>query len=572
MDLVWVINKGDRDIDHCLMDEKRWIVFHPNRPQQVLQIVALDLIKSYRTLRLCDNPEKYFPVEKPMRVMIQRDGGIGDLLLLEPVLRAMKDSMKCLITVHTMQTDVFDNNPIIDHALSMAKKDDNLKIEWSKYDQVVDYRNWSEVSGNRGRLHRTDVYAEKTGINLTGLDLEPKLFFKMNEKNEMFVREEGKTYIGVQLDASHDYRRYDNGLKLVEALLTAGYIPVVMGGWDFVRPLPDSAVDLQGKTTVRQAINVIRDLDYFIGVDSGLLHVALTLHVPSVAIYSIITPALRLKYYTGPYKVIAKGDCIGCGNEHMQVCKHGDKTKDKTPPCMQIEPSEIIDAMKTMGKVEDKRMFYSIEKAPAVIDKSKSKIWMPIIVQNEEKNLPRFIELVMSHPLIEKVIAIDGGSTDGTVELLKKAGALVYTHFYDKDFLDMQAMQRNYSCAFVPDGRKIIIMDIDECLSDELYEYLFMFAESRIDFATPSRRTFNYFADIKDPSKRVKDYPDYQPRLFTWNRKFKWVGSPHHAVLNTPNPVRVDKDIIHFEREGKDRDALELKWAEMNNRTKEVYG
>ncbi|MHA2366846.1 MAG: hypothetical protein ACXAC7_23040, partial [Candidatus Hodarchaeales archaeon] len=67
------------------------------------------------------------------------------------------------------------------------------------------------------------------------------------------------------------------------------------------------------------------------------------------------------------------------------------------------------------------------------------------------------------------------------------------------------------------------------------------------------------------------DYPDYQPRLFTWNRRFKWVGSPHHAILNVPRSININKDIIHFECEGKDRDALENKWAAMQKKTKEIY-
>lgn len=196
---------------------------------------------------------------------------------------------------------------------------------------------------------------------------------------------------------------------------------------------------------------------------------------------------------------------------------------------------------------------------------------MPIIVLNEEKNLPRFIELVMSHKSIGKVIAIDGGSDDKTVDMLKKAGAKVYMHYYDKDYHDMQALQRNVSCSFVKDDEKIIIMDIDECFSAELSEYLPTLAESEISYGLLSRRTFDYYNDINDPTKQIKDYPDYQPRFFTWQKHFKWVGSPHHNIYNCPEPIKINKDIIHFEKEAKDRNALENKWAIMEKATKEIY-
>ena len=265
----------------------------------------------------------------------------------------------------------------------------------------------------------------------------------------------------------------------------------------------------------------------------------------------------------------------------MHVCRHGDKDADHKfiPPCLDLAPDEIYNTLREMPLNPERRAFICATEnvtvsAPEVnINKlPPKKLWMPIIVLNEERNLPRFVELVMNNPIIEKVIAIDGGSTDNTVELLRSAGALVYVHPYDKNYHDMQAMQRNYSCSFIPDGQKIIIMDVDECFSKELSDYLQEFAESKSVYETPSRRTFNFYADIGDLNKAIKDYPDYQPRMFKWDRRFKWVGSPHHQIYNVPIPKKINKDIIHFEKEGKDRDALEKQWSEMQAKTKEVYG
>ena len=104
-----------------------------------------------------------------------------------------------------------------------------------------------------------------------------------------------------------------------------------------------------------------------------------------------------------------------------------------------------------------------------------------------------------------------------------------------------------------------------------MQDYLGALAERDIKYGLISRRTFNYYEDIKNPGKQIKDYPDYQPRCFTWNRRYKWVGSPHHNLYNVPEPVKIDKDIIHFEKEGKDRDALERQWADMDKKTKEIY-
>ena len=150
-----------------------------------------------------------------------------------------------------------------------------------------------------------------------------------------------------------------------------------------------------------------------------------------------------------------------------------------------------------------------------------------------------------------------------TKRLLEKAGAEVHIHPYIKTYHEMQAMQRNISCSYVAENERILIMDIDECFSKDLSDYLPELAESNIEFGMVSRMTFDYYNDTRDPGKRIKDYPDYQPRFYIWKRKYKFVGGAHHVTLNTPTPQFINKDIIHFEKEGKDRNELENQWANM---------
>lgn len=580
MDFVWIINRNDKPIDICVEEWGRFVVLPVNRPVQLPKQKALTLVSTLYNVKTCPDPEKYFD-NRVQRVVIQRDGGIGDLLLLEPVIRQMKQDVNREITVVTLNPEVYANHPDIKQVIKANHKS-NTPIKQQDYDFWYDYRNYSETSPDRAKKHRTDVYA---GMNDTKInDKNPRLYFKKDERNTVFEKQEGKTYIGLACDGSHSYRRYDRGIELTKYILDndPDAIVVILGAWNFVKIEPnDRIIDLQGKTDVREMINVVRDLDYLFSVDTGILHVGMTVHTPTVGLFSICSPEFRTAYYDGPKRIIRKEiPCKGCGDFHMLDCKFGDKHKNPTwiPACLDVQPDEIYKLIKEMDKTPERRIFISdSENSKPIpndiaIKMGSSKIWMPIIVLNEEKNLPRFIDLVMSHPVIEKVIAIDGGSTDKTVELLQSAGAMVYVHPYDRNYHDMQAMQRNYSCSFVPDGQKIIIMDIDECFSEELWDYLYEFVDSKIDYGQVSRRTFNYYADIRDLNKAIKDYPDYQPRLFTWNRKFKWACSPHHQVYNAPAPFKVNKDIIHFEKEGKDRDALEKQWSEMQAKTREVYG
>jgi hypothetical protein len=112
-------------------------------------------------------------------------------------------------------------------------------------------------------------------------------------------------------------------------------------------------------------------------------------------------------------------------------------------------------------------------------------------------------------------------------------------------------------------------MDIDECFGKELSDYLPYLAEQNDKrYGLVYRKTFNYYADINDESKRIKDWPDPQPRYYIWDWSYKFVGGAHHRTLNVPQHFIIDKPIIHFEKEGKDRDALECQWSSMMNGVK----
>lgn len=575
---AWVINKGQKNFDRIDMDLKKQIILKPGIPMQLPVKIAMNYVRNFHAITFCNNPEKYFN-DRKLKQLIIRDAGIGDLLLLEPVIRALDDNNRD-ISMLSMFPDVFEFNPYVKENIQMHSKENISNVKYEDYDCFEDLRNYSETAASRIREHRTDIYNEKFNVQVS--DKQPRIYTNGKEKS-ILNKKKGKRYIGIQLDASHTYRRFFKTLELIDYILEQdkNNIIVLLGAESYVKYKKTvRVIDYQTKTTVRQALNIIKDLDYMIAVDSGLMHIALTLHIPTVCIFNIITPDFRMRYYRGEYRIVtANIDCIGCGDYHMHKCQHGDAKRNPTfiPPCSDIPFEFIYNEMLSMKILEKVRIFKN--KNDTEIDKNininllpDKKLTMPLIVLNEEKNLPRFIELVINNKNIGKVIAIDGGSTDNTVELLEKAGALVYVHSYDKEYHDMQAVQRNYSCSFIEDDTNIIIMDIDECFSEELEGHLQYLANiTDVDYGIISRRTYKYYKDINNPSKQIKDYPDWQPRFFKWNRKFKWVGSPHHNIYNCPHPVRIQKDIIHFECEGKDREALETQWSRMQKKTKEIY-
>lgn len=82
-----------------------------------------------------------------------------------------------------------------------------------------------------------------------------------------------------------------------------------------------------------------------------------------------------------------------------------------------------------------------------------------ILTRNEERSIASCIKSVS---FADEIIVIDDNSTDGTVAIAKKEGALVYAHALT-DF----ASQRNWACTKAL-GKWILFLDADECITEEL--------------------------------------------------------------------------------------------------------
>ena len=90
-----------------------------------------------------------------------------------------------------------------------------------------------------------------------------------------------------------------------------------------------------------------------------------------------------------------------------------------------------------------------------------SNVTVVILTRNEEKNIEGAIE--NAKLVSEKVLIVDSGSTDNTVELARENGAKVVFREWDDDF----SAQRNYALENI-DTRWVVYLDADEQLNEQL--------------------------------------------------------------------------------------------------------
>ncbi len=98
-------------------------------------------------------------------------------------------------------------------------------------------------------------------------------------------------------------------------------------------------------------------------------------------------------------------------------------------------------------------------------------IALVMIVKNEERCLKRCLDSVQA--LVDRIILVDTGSQDHTIEIARKAGAKVYTYAWKNDF----ASARNYALS-LSDADWNLVLDADEYVSSADRQEISSFLES----------------------------------------------------------------------------------------------
>jgi glycosyltransferase involved in cell wall biosynthesis len=208
---------------------------------------------------------------------------------------------------------------------------------------------------------------------------------------------------------------------------------------------------------------------------------------------------------------------------------------------------------------------------------------------NEERSVQRCISDFHDEAFVDKIIVIDGGSTDYTLEELKQFSKVeVYIHPWLDWFHDMEITQSNIAMSYIPLGALAFILDFDERMSPDLKECLNMInnhpdligPDTSVHFSRKTHEVVRFdgspFAMLDDDGwpvlfKQIGQYPDYQCRMFRRGIAMKWINSPHHILIGYMNAKTFDADIIHYEKDDlRDRQRIERKWARAQARRKEL--
>ena len=264
---------------------------------------------------------------KGKALVLRRLGGIGDVLMCTPMLRQIKADFPNVeltfgIDMHSTSGNVYyelvKNAPFIDHVV------DARYVKETDYDAVVDISSVCIRYEHSGLpvLNRVEIFARAAGIPRM---VDKRCWYASEEAERKWAqkllepyRQEGKKIV-VLHTASMEGKRCWPAEK---------YIQIVEQGISDKLPVQFVVIDFNhvfnkweqypnthnaSATTLRQMAALIEAADFFIGPDSGPMHLAGAVGTPSIVTFGSIPPEARINFYPTHEGVrLDNLACIGC--------------------------------------------------------------------------------------------------------------------------------------------------------------------------------------------------------------------------------------------------------------------
>jgi hypothetical protein len=146
----------------------------------------------------------------------------------------------------------------------------------------------------------------------------------------------------VHMSTSWESRTWSlsNWKKVMVHLTSKGFKVVVVGKGSDLRPSKktEGVYDLVNHFSIHEVRELVKSSDVFLGMDSGLMHIASTTKTPIVALFTVANPANRLVREKDVTWVVPEVECKFCLHEFeppvtTHYCPRGDLqcVKDITP-------------------------------------------------------------------------------------------------------------------------------------------------------------------------------------------------------------------------------------------------
>lgn len=280
-----------------------------------------------------------------LNILVKRERALGDVLLTIPAIRGLKEKYSgCRITFLTRRNsaEVISGNPLIDEIIFFEEN----QVDYNNYDLFFDLEYES-----RPYMHMVDAYCQVADVNPSSKELfivldQVEIEFAKNYLADYGYNSE-QILIGLHSGGSswpcklwglENFRYVLNFFKE-----KFGFRIVELGAGD-CKPL-GLDMNLIGQTSIKQAAAILKHCDLFLGVDSGLLHLAAAVKTPIVAVFGCTDPDKVLPFNGISLGIQSDGDCTGCRHWPPFSRTYAQCTRDRIYCLEEISREEVINGV-----------------------------------------------------------------------------------------------------------------------------------------------------------------------------------------------------------------------------------
>jgi len=345
------------------------------------------------------------------KILVFEDGGIGDLLRVFPVIETLHDnfpdaSLSLVVSpasaglleifpkreilsdifffdAHSIHKSFFKKLSLL---LSLRKKHFDLIYAASRGEGMREQEIMMFIIGapnrisfskdNVGAFHTVRVefdyslpilrqnlsLLEQCGLNVT----EHEIKLQIPEKDKIFAQrvlgDNDKPIISIDPTATwmaqYTMWPFENYVMLVREIAKKYNCPIILLGDKKSRRYNDiiskesnnrSVINMSGETTISQASALIQQSNLFIGNDSGLLHIANALSIPSIGIFGPTSPEQVLTYRKSCIVIKKNIPCSPC-----YVHQHDFEATCQVRTCLkEIKVSDVMEAVDNILKISN---------------------------------------------------------------------------------------------------------------------------------------------------------------------------------------------------------------------------
>jgi len=273
------------------------------------------------------------------KILLIRFSSIGDIVLTTPIVRALKEQLKCELHILTKKqyAAISQNNPRVDivHSFERSIKEVELNLRKEDFDFVVDLQ-------KNIRSQKVVKALKKPWASFPKLNIEKWLLvnFKVNKLPEKHIVEryfEAVLPLGVKNDEKGLEFYYPENEKInpisIDESLKNGFIAWVIGGQHFTKIMPAEKVttiisklkmpvvllggpedkhrgkEIFGLVAKNQVFNtcgnfslmgsasLVEQSKLVITNDTGLMHIAAAFHKPTISLWGNTVPEFGMYPY-----------------------------------------------------------------------------------------------------------------------------------------------------------------------------------------------------------------------------------------------------------------------------------